>query len=99
MILLNPETKDAYKLLHDGALALARCEAHGLRVDIKYIKKQQKVLSKKISSLEAEFRSTDFYKEWEKKAKDLAGKFIKDFEKYTDNEEGKALVAAGPQID
>ena len=69
MILLNPETKDAYKLLHDGALALARCEAHGLRVDLKYIKKQQKVLSKKISSLEAEFRSTDFYKEWEKKAK------------------------------
>jgi len=37
--------------------------------------------------------------EWEKKAKDLAGKFIKNFEKYTDNEEGKALVAAGPQID
>jgi len=36
--------------------------------------------------------------EWEKKAKDLAGKFIKNFEKYTDNEEGKALVAAGPQL-
>ncbi|MFW5823188.1 MAG: phosphoenolpyruvate carboxykinase (ATP), partial [Tangfeifania sp.] len=32
--------------------------------------------------------------EWEIKAKDLAGKFIRNFVKYTDNEEGKALVAA-----
>ncbi len=37
-------------------------------------------------------------KEWEKKAKELASLFIKNFELYTDNEEGKALVAAGPQI-
>lgn len=36
--------------------------------------------------------------EWEEKAKELAGLFIKNFEKYTDNEEGKALVAAGPKI-
>ncbi len=37
-------------------------------------------------------------KEWEEKAKDLASRFIKNFEKYTDNQEGKALVAAGPQL-
>jgi phosphoenolpyruvate carboxykinase (ATP) len=36
--------------------------------------------------------------EWDVKAKDLAGRFIKNFEKYTDNDEGKALVAAGPQL-
>jgi len=36
--------------------------------------------------------------EWDKRAKRLAGLFAKNFEKYTDNEEGKALVAAGPQI-
>jgi phosphoenolpyruvate carboxykinase (ATP) len=36
--------------------------------------------------------------EWTDKAYDLANRFIKNFEKYTDNEEGKALVAAGPQI-
>ena len=36
--------------------------------------------------------------EWEVKAKDLASRFIKNFEKYTYNEAGKALVAAGPQI-
>ena len=38
-------------------------------------------------------------KEWDDKAKDLAERFIKNFVKYTDNDEGKALVAAGPQLD
>ena len=43
----------------------------------------------------------DTYKdaaEWEVKAKDLAARFIKNFDKYTSNEAGKALVAAGPQL-
>ena len=35
---------------------------------------------------------------WTEKAENLAGKFIKNFEKYTDNAEGKALVEAGPQL-
>ena len=36
--------------------------------------------------------------EWEAKAKDLAKLFIDNFERFTDNEEGQSLVAAGPQI-
>ena len=36
--------------------------------------------------------------EWEKKAEDLAGRFIKNFVKYTGNDAGKALVTAGPQL-
>jgi len=36
--------------------------------------------------------------EWDAKAKDLAGRFIKNFDKYTSNEAGKALVAAGPAL-
>ena len=35
---------------------------------------------------------------WEEKAKDLAGRFVKNFAKYEYNEAGKALVAAGPQL-
>ncbi len=37
--------------------------------------------------------------DWTVKAEDLAGRFIKNFSKFTTNEEGKALVAAGPQLD
>ncbi len=43
----------------------------------------------------------DTYKnaaEWEEKAKDLAGRFIKNFHKYESNKAGKALVKAGPQL-
>ncbi|MCZ8168569.1 MAG: phosphoenolpyruvate carboxykinase (ATP) [Flavobacterium sp.] len=36
--------------------------------------------------------------EWETKAQDLAGRFIKNFVQYTDNEEGTRLVMAGPQL-
>ena len=36
--------------------------------------------------------------QWEEKAKDLAGRFIKNFKKYEGNEHGKALVSAGPQL-
>ena len=36
--------------------------------------------------------------EWDEKAKDLAGRFIKNFAKYEGNAAGKALVAAGPEL-
>ena len=37
-------------------------------------------------------------KEWDEKAADLAGRFVKNFEKFTGNAEGKKLVAAGPHL-
>ncbi|MDH4403221.1 MAG: phosphoenolpyruvate carboxykinase (ATP) [Flavobacterium sp.] len=36
--------------------------------------------------------------EWDSKASDLAQLFVKNFIQYTDNEEGKNLVKAGPQL-
>ena len=35
---------------------------------------------------------------WDEKAKDLAGRFIKNFGKYESNRAGKALVKAGPKL-
>ena len=36
--------------------------------------------------------------QWEEKAKDLAARFIKNFNKFTGNDLGKSLVAAGPAL-
>lgn len=36
--------------------------------------------------------------DWNEKATDLASRFIKNFEQYTDNEQGQSLVKAGPQL-
>jgi len=36
--------------------------------------------------------------EWNEKAKNLAELFVANFEEYTDNDHGKSLVAAGPQL-
>ena len=36
--------------------------------------------------------------EWNTKAEDLGTRFINNFVQYTDNEEGKSLVKAGPQV-
>ncbi|PIE84415.1 MAG: phosphoenolpyruvate carboxykinase (ATP) [Bacteroidia bacterium] len=36
--------------------------------------------------------------DWEKQARSLAEKFIANFENFTDNEAGKALIPAGPQL-
>lgn len=36
--------------------------------------------------------------EWEEKAKDLASRYIKNFEQYCTTDEGKKLIASGPQL-
>lgn len=36
--------------------------------------------------------------QWQSKAENLAGLFVDNFVQFTDNEEGKSLVAAGPQL-
>jgi DNA polymerase I len=58
------ETKDAYKLLHYGSLALARAERQGMRVDVDYIKKTKKELDLRIEKTEEELKQTNFYRQW-----------------------------------
>ena len=36
--------------------------------------------------------------EWETKARDLGARYVENFKQYCDTEEGKRLVAAGPQL-
>jgi DNA polymerase I len=61
---LHPKTQDAYRLLHDGTLALARAERQGLRVDILHLTKTIEEVTEKVNRLEKQLYSTNFYKHW-----------------------------------
>ena len=67
--MLNPKSSDAYRLLHDGVLALTNAEQAGIRVDTEYIEQKQRHLTRKINFLEDKFRSTAFYRHWEHSTK------------------------------
>ena len=61
---VHPKTNDAYRLVHEGTLALARAELQGMRVDVKYATRKKAELEKRITELEATFKSTEFYRHW-----------------------------------
>lgn len=64
VIRVEPNSKQAYNLLHKGILSLARAERQGICIDMKYCERQQKTLSRKIAWAEDQFRKTSFYKDW-----------------------------------
>lgn len=55
-------TPEAYRLFHEGAIALASIESVGVGVDMEYLHKVKKDISKRISDLESEMRGMDLYK-------------------------------------
>jgi intein/homing endonuclease len=62
---VNVNSPNAYKLLHEGILALSRAEQQGIRVDVDFVKSKQKHLTRKINRLEELFMATNFFKHWE----------------------------------
>ena len=63
---MNPQTKQAYQLLHEGTLALARAERQGMRVDVEYCERKQNHLTRSMSRLEGKFLESDLGLEWRK---------------------------------
>jgi DNA polymerase-1 len=63
---IQATTADARKLMHDGIQALSKASIQGMRIDVPYVKKQNKYLNKKCKSLEVEFGKTDIGKKWKK---------------------------------
>ncbi len=61
---MNPNTKQAYNLFHDGILALAKAERQGMRIDVKYCEKMERKLDKKINKLHSKLEGTKFFKHW-----------------------------------
>lgn len=58
---------DAYQLLHDGSLALARAEQYGIRVDVEYCERTKYRLTRKINALEAKLRDSELYARWRRR--------------------------------
>lgn len=61
---MNAIRPEAYKLLHDGILALARAEQIGMRIDIEYCTRMKYRLTKKVEMLEAKFKATKLFAHW-----------------------------------
>ena len=61
---MKPTTKDAYMLMHNGILALSDIERNGIRVDINYFLKQNKILEKKIFHLRNKIEKSEEVTVW-----------------------------------
>ena len=63
-MVMNPKTPEAYRLFHEGSLALARAEREGIRIDTEYCTRKAKQLDYKIAKLEEQLKQTKLYKHW-----------------------------------
>ncbi len=64
-MLKTPYKLEGYGLLHAGALALAKAEAQGMRIDVAYCERKKKHLTRKIEWLEKKLKGTKFFKHWQ----------------------------------
>lgn len=82
-------SEDAYKLLHEGILALANAERQGLRIDVDYIHNKKQEITNTIQQLENKFFESKFCIDWKRSIKGQIniyspvqlGKFLYDVKK------------------
>jgi phosphoenolpyruvate carboxykinase (ATP) len=87
------DTRAIIDRILDGSLE--KCDTHIIPVFNLEIPTQLEAVSTEILDPRSTYANTA---DWNTKAADLAGKFIANFIQYTDNEEGKNLIQAGPQL-
>lgn len=63
---MRVSSPEAYKLLHDGCIALSQIESNGIRVDTDYLKRQTKEISQKIEDMTRELKEYKEYKQWKR---------------------------------
>ncbi len=66
---IHPKSLEAYKLLHNGVLTLAKAERQGIRIDIEYVEKKEAEINQKIKDLETQLYNSNFFKEWKESTK------------------------------
>lgn len=60
-------TPEAYQLLHDGSLALADAEEHGIRIDLDRLDKSVKIVNRRLADIDDDLQSDPVFKTWKKK--------------------------------
>jgi DNA polymerase I-like protein with 3'-5' exonuclease and polymerase domains len=63
---LQPATKEAYELLHAGALAFSRMSETGLRIDVPYLEKSIEEVQAQIRKMESALRKDPAFAMWNK---------------------------------
>jgi DNA polymerase-1 len=66
MIKTRSATAEAYKLIHEGALALADVECNGICIDVAKLDSHIETVGSKIKTMEDRFRQTDLWRDWKK---------------------------------
>ena len=64
---MKPITNQAYKLLHNGCIALSQVEANGIRVDTEYLKTAICGVGVEIKTISDELKQDEIYETWRKK--------------------------------
>ena len=64
--MIQANIEDAYKLMHEGALTLARVERNGIRVDVGHCERQKKMLDRRRGAVEDQFRKSEVFKVWQR---------------------------------
>ena len=62
---VKPNHPEAYKLIHDGLLALSEASIQGMRIDVKYCRKMDIILTKKIKRLKRQIEETHMGQLWQ----------------------------------
>ena len=63
---MKPVTDEAYKLFHEGALALSQVEHNGIRIDTDYLEGAIRKTEKKIKKITKDLKADAIFKQWRK---------------------------------
>ena len=63
---MRPITNQAYKLMHDGCVALSQVEANGIRIDTNYLEKAIREAGVRIGEASDRLKQYKIYKVWRK---------------------------------
>lgn len=66
---MRPLSTDAYKLMHEGILALSQVEENGMRVDTEYLAQKMKDTKEAIQQMEHDIKQDEVFKVWKKRFK------------------------------